>query len=87
MSASSPEPTPSPDLEPRRRLRRMRTVATALLVAMAAVLIGVSWLLIPFLDRGPEGTGRWTRGFTLFGWLALVMMASLTVMAFMAKGP
>jgi len=45
MSESSPEPPPSPDLEPRRRLRRMRAIATALLVAMGALFVAASSLI------------------------------------------
>ncbi len=67
MSASSPEPTPNPDLEPRRRLRRMRTVATALLVAMAAVLIGASWLA-PQVPR----FGPWLGALRAFAEAALI---------------
>jgi uncharacterized membrane-anchored protein YjiN (DUF445 family) len=53
MSDSSPEPTLSPDLEPRRRLRRMRAVATALLVAMAAVFAITAWLIPRTPDLAP----------------------------------
>jgi uncharacterized membrane-anchored protein YjiN (DUF445 family) len=53
MSESSPEPTANPDLEPRRRLRRTRAFATALLVAMAAVFAITSWLIPQSPDLAP----------------------------------
>jgi uncharacterized membrane-anchored protein YjiN (DUF445 family) len=67
MSDSSPEPPLSPDLEPRRRLRRMRAVATALLVAMAAVFAITSWLI----PRTPN-LAPWLSALRVFAEAALI---------------
>jgi len=45
MSAPAAAPEPVLDTEPRRRLRRMRWLATSLLAAMALVLGAATWLL------------------------------------------
>jgi uncharacterized membrane-anchored protein YjiN (DUF445 family) len=67
MSESSPETTANPDLEPRRRLRRTRAFATALLVAMAAVFAGTSWLM----QRAPE-LATWLGALRAFSEAALI---------------
>jgi uncharacterized membrane-anchored protein YjiN (DUF445 family) len=67
MSRSSPEPTPTTDLEPRRRLRRMRAVATALLVVMAATFAVTSWLMA----RLPEAAS-WLGALRAFAEAALI---------------
>ena len=65
MSELAPDPHLSPDLEPRRRLRRMRTVATALLVAMAAALLAA-----PALFR--DAASPWLGALRAFAEAALI---------------
>jgi len=48
---------------------------------LAFGLVGVFWLLVPFLDRRPEAGGR-TRWFTVFGWVAIAFIAVMSLIAY-----
>jgi len=50
---------------------------------MGISLAGLFWLLVPFLDRNPEPGNKVTRAFTIFGWVALIFMAVMTVIAYL----
>jgi uncharacterized membrane-anchored protein YjiN (DUF445 family) len=67
MIRSSPEPIADPELESRRRLRRARAFATALLVAMGVTFAFTSWLL----PRSPEAS-PWLGALRAFSEAALI---------------
>ena len=47
---------------------------------------GLVWLLVPFIDRSPEGNPRVTRALFWLGWLALAYMGTMTVLAYLPTG-
>ncbi len=44
---------------------------------------GLFWLLVPFLDRNPAPGSKVSRAFTIFGWVAIVFIAVMTVIAYL----
>lgn len=47
---------------------------------------GLLWVLVPFLDRSSRPGDVWSRAFTVFGWLAVLVIAALTAVAYMPAG-
>jgi cytochrome b6 len=58
------------------------------LLGIAAIsLAGMVWVLVPFLDRKPVPGNRVSLAFTIFGWLGLIAMSILTLLAYMPAIP
>ena len=53
---------------------------------LAWSLLGVIWILVPFLDRSPGRGSRVSLALTLAGWAALAYMAVMTVFAYLPAG-
>ncbi len=56
------------------------------LFGILAISLGaVVWLLVPFIDRSPSGTGGAARFVTVFSWVSLLFIFAMTIWAYLPE--